>query len=583
MEREVFENPQIAPYMNEHFINIKVDREERPDLDELYMLATQMLTGSGGWPMSVWLTPGLKPFYAGTYFPPEDQYGRPGFPSVLSAITHAWRDQQPQVLEQADHVAQSIADHLNATPPPPARKEPLAWIDAALRESQRRIDLTWGGFSGAPKFPPHQTLLFWIALLQPSALSLLATPPITISPALIKTWLTTTLDRMAAGGIYDQIAGGFSRYSTDEQWLVPHFEKMLYDNAQLALIYAQAGVLLDRADYIRIATETLDFWLREMTGADGLFFSSLDADSEGVEGKFYVWSWQDILAAIPAEADRILAGEYWNLTPAGNWEGRNIPHVTAEVEQLATRHGQSPHLIQSRLHDIRQRMLDIRSTRIAPHCDDKILAGWNGLMIRALAEAALLLNEPRYYQAGVKAAASILKVHRDAEGNLLHVSRAGRADVPAFLEDYVGLGLATWSLATAAKRLAPGEEHIWIDTTRQMAQSAVENFYQSHTGRFFISSQRHEKLFVRVPSAGDNAVPSAAAMAITLLLKADSAVPGSTYPAIVERGLAALAPHIARFPLAFSTMLDTLVRHPHLMAPSGVAISSGGCGGGCCR
>ena len=566
MAHEVFENPAIARYMNEHFVNIKVDREERPDLDELYMLATQITTGSGGWPMSVWLTTDQKPFYAGTYFPPEDRYDRPGFPSVLAAINTAWRDNRDQVLAQADHIARSIADYLQRPVATVQALKPAAWINQALRECQRRMDLTWGGFTGAPKFPPHQTLLLLIELLtygNPSthAMELSISD---ISRSEIQTWLITTLDRMAAGGIYDQLAGGFARYSTDEQWLVPHFEKMLYDNAQLVLIYARAGVLLHRADYQRVAMETLDFILRDMTAEDGLFYSSLDADSEEEEGKFYIWKWEDIVAAIPDAMDRQLAGAFWDLTPEGNWEGRNILRVIGDNAYLAQQVGKTPDFVQTRLREVRSRMLAARAVRVPPRRDDKILTGWNGLMIQALAQASLLFNEPRYYQAAVRAAAGILKVHQENAGQLLHVSRAGRAGVPAFLEDEACWGLAAWNLAVAAKQFEPTMVDSWQNTARQAAEAIVNDFYQPQTGEFFITGSRHEDLFVRVPSASDNAVPGAAAMAMALLLKPDISTTKINYLPVVRRGLARLAPLIEQHPLAFSTILSLLVEHPDI-------------------
>ncbi len=568
MEREVFENTQIAQYMNEHFVNIKVDREQRPDLDELYMPATQIITGSGGWPMSVWLTPELKAFYAGTYFPPEDQYGRPGFPSVLSAITKAWRDQRSQVLAQAEHIAGTISEHLNRGGNANTAVDVPAWIAGALETCKNRMDLTWGGLGGAPKFPPHQTLLLWIILLEQQAAGTLH-PAITISgelAALIRSWLTLTLDNMAAGGIYDQIGGGFCRYSTDEQWLVPHFEKMLYDNAQLALVYARAGVLLKRDHYIQIARETLDFWLRDMTAPDGLFFSSLDADSEGEEGKFYVWDFREILMAIPDSSDRELASEYWDFSPEGNWEGRNIARVKSDVTQLAERFGQTPDVVQARLQKIRSHLLEIRSARIAPHCDDKILTDWNGLMIQALAQVAVLINEPRYYQAAARAASAILAIHRDAAGNRLHVSRGGQAEIPAFLQDEACFGLGVWHLAAAARHFAPQDSDAWLAVATQAGEAISTEFFQQQTGKFYISSDRHEQLFLRVPSGSDNAVPSAAAMAMNLLLKIDFASPKTTYRAVIARSLSGLAPLIQQYPLAFSSILSTVVEHPEYLS-----------------
>ncbi len=563
MEREVFENTQIAQYMNEHFVNIKVDREQRPDLDELYMLATQIITGSGGWPMSVWLTPDLKAFYAGTYFPPEDQYGRPGFPSVLSAISKAWGNQRNQVLEQANQIARTISGHLNRSGSADAAVDVPAWVIGALEACKSRVDLARGGFSGAPKFPPHQMLLLWITLLEKQAAGTL-NAAIKLSDDFsrqVRSWLTITLDNMAAGGIYDQIGGGFSRYSTDEQWLVPHFEKMLYDNAQLALIYARAGVLLRQNHYIDIARETLDFWLRDMTAPDGLFFSSLDADSEGEEGKFYVWDFGELATAIPNPADRQLAGDYWDFSPEGNWEGRNIARVKSDITQLAMRLGQPPDVVQARLHKIKLHLRKIRSTRIAPHCDDKILADWNGLMIQALAQVAVLINEPRYYQAAARAASALLAVHRDGAGNILHVSRGGQAEIPAFLQDEAFFGLGLWYLAAAARHFAPQDGEAWLARAARCGETISTEFFQRQSGSFYISSARHEQLFLRVPSGSDNAVPSAAALAVDLLLKIDSASPKSAYHTVVARSVAAMAPLIEQYPLAYSSILSTLVEH----------------------
>ncbi len=563
MEREVFENSQIAQYMNAHFVNIKVDREQRPDLDELYMLATQITTGSGGWPMSVWLTPELKAFYAGTYFPPEDQYGRPGFPSVLSAINAAWHDQRDQVIRQADHIAQAITGHFTSTGNAGAPIDFPRWLSALLDECRQRMDLTWGGFRGAPKFPPHQTLLLWIVLLEQHAAGSTALAKLLSVDvvAQIRSWLTLTLDRMAAGGIYDQIGGGFARYSTDEQWLVPHFEKMLYDNAQLALIYARAGVLLTRSDYTHIARETLDFWLRDMTAPQGLFYSSLDADSQGEEGKFYLWDWQELLAAIPDQSDRQLACQYWGFSLQGNWEGHNIARINADVSQLAEQFGATPEWVLQRLQNIKSQLLVIRSKRIAPHCDDKILTDWNGLMIQALAEAALMLNEPRYYHAADQAASAILAVHRDAAGQLLHVSRMGQADIPAFLPDEACFGLAAWNLAMSAKQFAPQSATEWLEVARKAARTIGDQFVQPQTGRFYLSSNRHEQLFVRIPSGSDNAVPSAAAIAMSLMLKTDLSASVADYAAVVSHGIAGLAPLIQQYPIAFSSLLSVIAEN----------------------
>ncbi len=555
MEREVFENPDIAALMNEHFINIKVDREERPDLDDLYMLATQVMSGAGGWPMYVWLTPDLEPFYAGTYFPPADGHGRPGFPKLELALASAWKSREADLRSQAQRVVEAIKIHADESTNAPAPTPiPLpAWLQSAVEQNADRFDDEHGGFGHAPKFPPHATLLLFTQLLahphpqRPSA-----------TRERIQQMLTTTLDGMARGGIYDHIGGAFSRYSTDERWLVPHFEKMLYDNAQLAPVYARASQLLQRDDYAR---HTLDFWLREMTSPDGAFFSTLDADSEGAEGKFYVWTVDDIYAAIGHTPDAELLCEHLGITTAGNWHespvpGGCVPCESETPEELASRIPMDAARIRTHLDQLLLTLRAYRALRIPPARDDKILTGWCGLMISALASSGAALHEPRYLDAARRAVTFLHTQHTDATGRLLRTSRNGHAHTLAFLEDHAFLLLGLLDLHDATR-----DPHLLQSATTR-ADTLLREFQDQFRGGFFFISEQHEKLFVRMKNAGDNATPSANGVTIRALLRLSELTGNSAYRTAALRAVAAFAPHIQRNPSYFPTILTGLVEHP---------------------
>ena len=335
MQHEVFQNASIAQQMNANFVNIKVDREERPDIDEAYMLATQLLSGSGGWPMSVWLTPELKPFYAGTYFPPDDTRGRPGFRRLIESISAAWRKHRRALMEQADEIWHAVEQAIRHTSIH-HHIEPSELPTAVLDDAEKRFDADNGGFRGRPKFPPHQILLLWTQLLEMSASGTSDFPPaITDRIRRAGPMLTLTLDSMQWGGIHDLVGGGFARYSTDECWHVPHFEKMLYDNAQLAQIYARAALLLQRRDYAWTAERIIDFWLRDMSSTDGLLWSSMDADSEGHEGRYYTWTWQQLTEVLADEPQLFdFARQVLDIAPYGNWEGTHVLQVGGHGRDL---------------------------------------------------------------------------------------------------------------------------------------------------------------------------------------------------------------------------------------------------------
>ncbi|HEX7379249.1 MAG TPA: thioredoxin domain-containing protein, partial [Pirellulales bacterium] len=476
MEHESFENEMIARQLNEGFVCIKVDREERPDLDQIYMTAVQAMTGRGGWPMSVFLTPDLKPFYGGTYWPPVGRMGMPGFDQVLDAVLNAWRERRPLVDQQASDLAADVdrAGRM-ALPPGELSELPLEAAEAAL---ERVFDHQHGGFGGAPKFP------------HPMDLRLLLRRWRRAPQAPLLNMVTLTLDRMAAGGMYDQLGGGFHRYSVDERWLTPHFEKMLYDNALLSAAYVEAFQATGRPDYERVARETFDYILREMTSPEGGFYSTLDADSEGEEGMFYVWTPAEIEAALGPDRARTFCRLY-DVSEEGNFEGRNILNLPKTLEQASRILSRDTAELAAELAESRAKLLAVRNQRVWPGLDDKVLVSWNGLMIDALASAAAALGEERYLRAARAAADFILDKMRREDGRLSHSWRAGQAKLDAYLDDYACLANALVSLYEA------GFEERWIDAAAQLADILLADFEDHEAGGFFYTATGHEQLISR--------------------------------------------------------------------------------------
>jgi len=423
MERESFENEAIAALMNEHFVCIKVDREERPDLDQIYMAATVALSGSGGWPMTVFLTPEQQPFFAGTYFPPVDKYGRPGFPTLLNKITALWQSDRSTLLEQAAELAEHIADQARVAAPLTIGRQALQAAASQLRGS---FDRRYGGFGKAPKFPPCASLSLLLRQYRNAA-----------GEELLE-MITSTLDGMKNGGIYDHIAGGFARYSTDERWLVPHFEKMLYDNAQLASVYLDAFQATRDTDYARVARETLDYVIREMQEPGGAYFSATDADSEGVEGKFFVWTLDEVIEILGTEAADHFAA-YYDITAKGNWEQQNVLNTPRALERVAEELGMPAPVVRAELERSKKQLYQARKRRVPPLLDDKILSSWNGLMLSAMAAGHRVLGHRHYLDSAQRAADSVLARMRRPDGGLFHTARGARAHVPGFLEDYAFL------------------------------------------------------------------------------------------------------------------------------------------------
>ena len=500
MERESFENEDIAAVMNQLFINIKVDREERPDLDEIYMNAIQMMTRQGGWPMTVFLTPDLKPFYGGTYYPPTDRYGRPGFPKVMEAVAEAFNDKKVQVLQQADQFTAQL-NRMSNVGDPHEHELTEELMTHAFQHYRSQFDSQYGGFGTAPKFPPSMGLPFLLRYWHHSG------------NANALEMVEVTLEKMARGGMYDQLGGGFHRYSTDAHWLVPHFEKMLYDNAQLVVAYVEAYQATQKPFYRHIATETLDYVLREMYDAEnGGFYSTQDADSEGVEGKFFVWEPNDVEDIIGEENAEIFC-EYYDITPHGNFEGENILHVQTPPDIFARKLQMDPGELETLLTNARQKLFEAREKRIKPGLDDKILTSWNGIMIRGMAMGYQLTGKPEYLEACKKSAEFVLTTLSQDNGLLLRTYRAGKSHLNAYLEDY------SYFIAGLIALYEASFEPHWLTEAERLAHIMIDQFGDDAGDGFFFTGKAHEVLIVQSKSAYDGATPSGASMAIHSLLR----------------------------------------------------------------
>ena len=500
MERESFENEQIAKLMNDNFINIKVDREERPDLDEIYMSAVQAMTGSGGWPMTMFLTPDLKPFYGGTYFPPTDQYGRPGFPRILTSVAETYQEKRGEVADHAEQITKHLQSRINPEQQADAELS-VDLLDKAFQQYQSRFDERHGGFGQAPKFPPGMglslLLRYWKRTGNAEALQM----------------VEFTLEKMANGGMYDQLGGGFHRYSVDEIWLVPHFEKMLYDNSLLTVSYLEAYQATGKDLYQRIARETLDYVLREMYDSqNGGFYSTQDADSEGEEGKFFVWTPDEVAAILPPEQAKIFC-DFYDITEGGNFEHKNILHVRMSTEQFVQMIDLSESELIGLLEDGRAKLFTEREKRIKPGLDDKILTSWNGLMIRSMALGYQILGDDRYLQAASKSANFIHQQLSQEDGLLWHTHRAGKSHLNAYLEDYAYLICGLIELYQASFDLR------WLKEADRLSQIMIDQFWDITEAGFFFTGNQHEALIIRSKSAYDGATPSGTSMALHALVR----------------------------------------------------------------
>jgi uncharacterized protein YyaL (SSP411 family) len=519
MERESFEDAETAAYMNEHFVSVKVDREERPDVDALYMEAVQAMSGHGGWPMTVFCDPDGVPFYGGTYFPPDESRGMPSFRMVMEAVLDAFENRREELRERAPETRAQLGAIGAVEPDGEAAGAEL--LEAAVATLEQGADMERGGFGGAPKFPPASTLELLLARG--------ATAPV-----------ERTLDAMMAGGIYDQIGGGFARYSVDASWLVPHFEKMLYDNAQLARAYLHGWQALGHERYRRTCEETLDWALREMRGPEGGFYSALDADSEGEEGRFYVWTPEQIGAVLGVGAEAIAL--HYGVTEAGNFEGRNILHLAGgaaapEPEGLAA---------------ARQALYEARAERVRPGLDDKRLASWNALMLGALAEAGAALGREDYLDAARSCAEFVLRDLRDGKGRLLRTYKDGEGRLNGYLEDHAFLLEALLTLYEATF-----EQH-WFEQARALADTTIARFGDPERGGFFSTSDDHEELIARRKEIGDHPIPSGNSAAALGLLRLEALTGERSYGEQAEGVLRLFAKAAPRRPDAFAHLLRAL-------------------------
>ncbi len=536
MAHESFEDEQIAQLMNENFVNIKVDREERPDLDQIYMNAVQMLTHHGGWPMTVFLTPDAVPFYGGTYFPPQDRYNMPGFPRVLISMAEAYRDRPDDVAETGASLLNELRRLSTTNGSDHAIEKEL--LDVAYAGIVKSYDSGNGGFGGAPKFPPAMALEF-----------LLRTHSRGGNKEALE-MVSYTCEKMANGGICDQLGGGFHRYSTDARWLVPHFEKMLYDNALLSRLYLHY-FQATRAQSARTTAEgILDYVLREMTDPAGGFYSTQDADSEGHEGKFFVWDINEIRTTL-GESDTSLFSAYYNVTAGGNFEGRNILNVTRSFEEVAGENNVSVSQLQDSLVRSRRKLFELRETRIKPDRDEKILTAWNGLMLASFSEAGAILNRPQYTEAARRNADFVMSNLR-RDGLLLRTYKDGVAKFNAYLEDYAFLidGLITLFETTGEFR--------WLKESLTLTERMIEEFWDHDNGGFFFTGKSHENLIVRSKDYFDNATPSGNSVAAGVLLRLAVLADNRSYRNLAIDIFREIVDSAQRYPSGFGYALSAI-------------------------
>jgi uncharacterized protein YyaL (SSP411 family) len=557
MERESFENEEIAALMNQHFVSIKVDREERPDIDSIYMQAVQALIRQGGWPMTVFLTPDGRPFYGGTYFPPHDRYyGRqmmPGFRRILQSMADAYQNRRSDVEEQATQVA----DYLNQLSSAPLRSKgltsvatlPLDLLNTASRELAAEFDVQYGGFGNAPKFPNTMSLEFLLRVHLHRLKNEISARDAQQKYSELEI-VESSLQHMANGGIYDHLGGGFHRYSVDAQWLVPHFEKMLYDNALLSRLYLHAYLVTGNPFYERIVRETLDYVLREMTSPEGGFYSTQDADSEGEEGKFFLWTPAEIEKALLPE-DAVMFMRYYGVTKHGNFEGKNILHVEHDAQKVADVAQVSLPELQESLKRSRALLFKVREQRVKPGRDEKILTAWNGLMLRSFAEAARYLDRPDYQQVAVNNANFLLQ-HLRKDGRLLRTYKDGRAHLNGYLEDYTFL--ADGLLALYEASFDPN----WFALARKLMDEAISLFADEQHGGFFDTGKDHETLVSRPKDIMDNATPAGNSVAADVLLRLAAFTGDETYRKRADDYLQPLAEMIVQRPQAFGHALGAL-------------------------
>ena len=553
MEHESFEQEAIAASMNEHFVNIKVDREERPDVDEIYMHAVQAMTGSGGWPMSVFLTPDLEPFYGGTYFPPEDGYGRPGFRNILLSVSQFYRSRRGEVQDRSRKLREYLEQSASVRSREGGVLSPEL-LESAYRTLAGQFDHTYGGFGSAPKFPGSMNLSFFLRYFRRTG----------ISNSL--DMVTHSCTKMGYGGIYDQLGGGFHRYSVDARWLVPHFEKMLYDNALLTQLYLEVYQATGESFFRQVVEESLEYVIREMTHPEGGFFSTQDADSEGEEGKFFVWTPNEV-ESILGESKGSAFCRYFDVTPHGNFEhGKSILNVPEPVENIARLLKMEAGSLEEIIREGREKLFEDRENRMKPDLDDKIQTSWNGLMISSLARASGVLSDHRYQSVAERAAAFILsKLMKD--GRLRHTYKDGRARFNGYLEDYAFLICGLIDLYEATFDVK------WLQEAQNLNEIMLEQFWDEAGGGFFFTSHDHKALLVRSKNPYDNATPSGNSVATHALLRLGALTGRQDLWKKGERVLNLFRDFMEGAPGGFSNMLCAL--DFYIQRPKEIAIVGG--------
>jgi len=534
MAHESFENDDVAEFMNENFINIKVDREERPDIDDIYQKVCQIATGQGGWPLSIFLTPDQKPFYAGTYFPVLDSYGRPGFGSICRQLSQAWKEKPKDIESSAERFLGALnkAEAIQI----PSKLE-RAILDEAAMNLFQLGDATHGGFGSAPKFPNAANVSFLFRYAKLSGLNK------------FNEFALKTLRKMANGGIFDQIGGGFSRYSTDAKWLVPHFEKMLYDNALIPVNYAEAYQITKDPFYLEVLQKTLDYVLREMTSPENGFYSAYDADSEGVEGKFYVWKKSEIKEILGNDADLFCL--YYDVTDGGNWEGNNILCNNLNISTVAFNFGVSESEVKKIIHSCSEKLLKVRSTRVPPGLDDKVLVSWNSLMITAFAKGYRVTGDVRYLNAA-KDCISFIENNLIVNEKLLRTYKNGVAKIDGYLEDYSYFINALLDVF----EIEPDEKYLKLSI--KLGHHLVNHFWDPKSNSFFMTSDDHEKLIIRPKSNYDLSLPSGNSVSAFVMLRLFHLSQEQSFLEITTKIMESQAQMAAENPFGFGYLLNTI-------------------------
>ena len=534
MAHESFENNDVAEFMNEHFVNIKVDREERPDIDDIYQKVCQIATGQGGWPLSIFLTPDQKPFYAGTYFPVLDSYGRPGFGSICRQLAQAWKEKPKDVEKSAESFLYALQKTEKITTP---SKLERTLLDEAAMNLFQLGDPTYGGFGSAPKFPNAANISFLFRYAKMANLSK------------FNEFALKTLKKMAKGGIFDQIGGGFHRYSTDTKWLVPHFEKMLYDNALMPVNYCEAYQITKDPFYLDVLQKTLDFVLREMTSSEGGFYSAYDADSEGVEGKFYVWTKHEIKEILGDDAEIFCL--YFDVTDGGNWEGNSILCNNLNTSTIAFNFGISEEKVHEIIDSCSKKLLEVRSKRISPGLDDKILVSWNSLMITAFAKGYRVTNDMRYLNAA-KNCISFIEKNLFVDDNLLRTYKNGNAKINGYLEDYSYFINALLDVF----EIEPNQKYLKL--ALKLGTHLIDHFWDSENNSFFMTSDNHEKLIIRPKSNYDLSLPSGNSVSSFVMLRLYHLSQEQSFLDISIKIMESQAQMAAENPFGFGYLLNTL-------------------------